>query len=171
MSSQDPIAAEVSRIYEDAEYTGQANFIAAVWLSRVNLLLGVPTTLIAAAAGAFALSNHTSIAGALAVAAALTAALQTFIGAAERAARRQRSGTAYTQLRNEARIFLNVDRPHLNHEEARERLRVLATRRDELNRENVPVPDWLFQRARKKIERGDLEHAVDHPEAQATRRD
>jgi hypothetical protein len=161
MSVQDPIAAEVSRIHEDAEYTGQANFIAAVWLSRVNLLLGIPTTLIAAAAAAFALSNHTSVAGALAVAAAVTAALQTFIGAAERAARRQHSGTAYTQLRNEARIFLNVDRPQLSPDAAREGLRVLAARRDELNRENVPVPEWLFKRAQKKIERGDLEHAVD----------
>lgn len=164
MSSRDPIAAEASRIHEDAEYTGQANFIASVWLSRVNLLLGIPTTLIAAAAGAFALSNHTSVAGALAVAAALTAALQTFVGATERAQRRQRSGTAYTQLRNEARIFLRVDLPHLTPEEAREGLRVLAGRRDELNQENVPVPEWLFKRAQKKIGRGDLEHAVDQPQ-------
>jgi hypothetical protein len=167
MSGRDPIRAEVSRIHEDAEYTGQANFIASVWLSRVNLLLGIPTTLIAAAAGAFALSNHASLAGALAVAAALTAALHTFIGAPERAARRQRSGTAYTQLRNEARIFLNVDLPNLSPTEAREGLRVLASRRDELNRENVPVPDWLFKRAQQKINRGDLLHEIDQLQTNA----
>jgi hypothetical protein len=45
--------------------------------------------------------------------------------------------------------------------DARAGLQTLVTERDDLNQQNVPVSPWMFRRARKKIEKGDLLHDVD----------
>lgn len=152
----DPIVAEVRTIETDALYTGQSNFIRARWFGALRLWLGIPAALAGALAAATLVAEKSpALAGALAVAASVLAALQTFLNPDGRANEHTQQGNAYRALQADARIFRTIDYARLDDASRRDRLKALVQRRNELNARNRP-DERAFKKAQRKIESGDL---------------
>ena len=103
-----PLALEAKRIEEDARFSSKGHFEAATAWDRWHLLIGLPTSIVAAIAGVSALSDLPVLAGILALLVATTSAVFTFLNPKERAAGHLRAGNAYKALQNDARIFREI---------------------------------------------------------------
>lgn len=169
---------EVARIEEDAEYSHKGHYAAAEVWRRRRYWLGVPAALAAALASmliffdgsdasdmlqqAAPWLNPTFIAAGMAMLATLLATLLTALNPAERAVEHQSAGGAYLTLRNQARIFREVDllSPD-NPAQLRERLHALDATRNQLNQSSPKIPDRAYKKAKKGIKAGESTHRVD----------
>ena len=70
MEAKEKIVKEAKRIEEDSLYSSKGHFYAAQFWTNLHLWIGIPTSIMAAIAGASALSqfdNHQIVAGILAI--------------------------------------------------------------------------------------------------------
>jgi hypothetical protein len=156
------IAKEASRIEEDALYSARGHFEASRGWTLAHYWIGVPTTLLAATAGASALSHETTVAGVIAIAVAALTALSTFLNPSKRAQQHQSAGAAFNEVRSGARILREIDlEAGKDDRSIAESLKQLAARRDELNKASPGIPRWAFERARRGIGAGEASYAVD----------
>jgi hypothetical protein len=106
---------EARRLEEDVLYSEKAHFAMATVWSRMHYLLGIPSALFAAAAGASALKQWPEVAAGTAVAAALLTTLMTFLDAEKARSDHHATGIRYNWLRGKLRrlhqIDLKGDRP------------------------------------------------------------
>jgi hypothetical protein len=156
---------EAKRIEEDSLYSAKGHFVTADFWTNFHLWIGVPTVILAAIAGASALSqfdNHNIIAGILAIIVAALTAVTTFLNPNEKANSHRNAGNKYNSLRNKARIFHEVDccGEDLD-QELTIQLKELAKQRDELNQSSPQISRWAFKKARKGIEDGEADYNVD----------
>lgn len=161
MVVKEKILKEVKRIEEDSTYSSKGHFYAAQFWSSLNFWMGIPTTIMAAVAGASALSqfpHHQVIAGALALLVSALSAVSTFINPNEKAARHYSSGNRYNSLRNRTRIFGEVGMERLGDDKLFMQLEKLNTERDELNEKSPQIPKWAFDRAKKGIKDGETQY-------------
>lgn len=162
------IIKEVKRIEEDSLYSAKGHFVAANFWTNFHLWIGVPTAILAAIAGASALSqfeNHNIIAGILAIIVTALTAVTTFLNPNEKVNSHLNAGNKYNSLRNKARIFFEIDTygDDSNHNFIKQ-LKDLANQRDDLNQNSPQIPKWAFERARKGIEVGEANYKVDKNE-------
>lgn len=156
------IAAEASRIEEDALYSGRGHFDAAAAWSRAHYRLGIPTSVLAAIAGGSAIADNLTAAAIVGLIVTALSALSTFLNPSDRAHRHHTAGALFNEVRNQARVLRKIDLKTTSHEEPLiERLRALGTERDKLNKTSPQIPRWAFKRARKSIEAGEASYAVD----------
>ena len=158
---QDELRREAFRVEEDSIHSGKAHYEAATRWRRVNLSLGIPATVVAAAAGVSAFKDAPLVGAFLAFTAAALSALLTFLNPDARASAHAAAGAAYIALRNQARIFANIDLRAQDHADSRAFLAELASKRDELNASSPAVPKWAFEQARRGIAAGQSEYRVD----------
>lgn len=156
---------EARRIEEDSLHSAKGHFVAANFWTNFHLWIGVPTAILAAIAGASALSqfeNHNIIAGILAIIVTALTAVTTFLNPNERANSHLNAGNKYNSLRNKARIFCEIDTCGDDSDyEFIKQLKDLAKQRDDLNQNSPQIPKWAFKRARKGIEEGEANYTVD----------
>lgn len=159
------IIKEARRIEEDGLYSAKGHFVAADFWTNIHLWIGVPTAILAAIAGASALSqfnNHNVIAGILAIVVAALTAVTTFLNPNEKANIHLSSGNSYNALKNKARIFCEIDsRSGDLYENIISQFRDLANQRDNLNKKSPQIPRWAFKLGRKGIEEGQADYRVD----------
>jgi hypothetical protein len=159
------IIKEARRIEEDSSYSAKGHFVAANFWTNFHLWIGVPTAILAAIAGASALSqfdNHNIIAGILAIIVTALTAVTTFLNPNERANSHLNTGNKCNSLRNKARIFWEIDAcGDDSDQELTKQLKELARQRDELNQNNPQIPRWAYKKARKSIEEGEADYKVD----------
>lgn len=156
---------EARRIHEDALYSYKGHYEGAqAWAVR-HLWIGIPTTVVAAAAGVTAIANQTLISAALSLAVAVTSAVFTFLNPQDRAGGHLRAGNAFKALRNDARIFCEVKSLHTPIAELEKMLDELNARRTELSIDSPQVPRSAYERARKGIEAGESAYEVDQTAA------
>ena len=162
---QEKIAAlrrEAKRIEEDAMYSSKSHFNAEdTWVHR-HYWLGIPSTILAAAAGATLIRSQPELASVCALAASLLTGLMTFLKPNERAALHRAAAGQFLALRNDARLFREVEllqAERLN--ELPERLKALSAARNELNQKSPSIPRSAFVAARKGIEEGEATHKID----------
>ncbi len=150
------IIEEAKRIENDASYSAKGHYEAAGYWTRFHLMIGIPTVVLSAIAGASALAqfdNHSIIAGFLAIIVAALTAVATFLNPNEKANSHQNVGNKYNALRNKVRVFCNVDSSVENSEqELIRQLKELAKQRDELNQDSLPISSWAYKKAQKVIE-------------------
>jgi hypothetical protein len=165
VSEQDKIAAlrrEAERIEEDAMYSSKSHFNAeATWVNR-HYWLGIPSTILAAVAGATLIRSQPELASGCALAASLLTGLMTFLKPNERAALHRAAAGQFLALRNDARLFREVEllqAERLN--ELPEHLKALSATRNELNQKSPSIPRSAFVAARKGIEEGEATHKID----------
>ncbi|MBM3332837.1 SLATT domain-containing protein [candidate division WOR-3 bacterium] len=158
-------ANEARRIEEDALHSSKGHHEAARLWTNFHYSMGVPTVLMAAVAGAAALTQFDYsgiIAGILAILVTGMTAVTTFIDPCAKASSHQVAATKYSALRNSVRLFHRVE---LFTDEAEssllKRLKEFSQRRDELNHDSPQIPRWAYLRARKGIEAGEADHEVD----------
>jgi hypothetical protein len=163
--AREAIVKEAKRIEENCRNTSKSHFVAAEFWGKFHFWVGIPTTVLAAAAGATAFagfSGHNIIAGSLAVIVMILTAVTTFLNPREKSDIHLRSGNGYDSLLTKTRIFRTIDCRIENSEELlTDRLRLLSEERDRLNRECPQAPKRAFIKAKKGIEAGEADYEVD----------
>lgn len=153
---------EAHRLEEDCIYSAKRHFNACDSWTVGHYILGVPAALLAALATTAMVKNHDNWAPLLALTSALFAALLTFLKPNDRAAQHRSVGNQYLALRNDSRIFRQIDIIEaVDDAKKGERLRRLAQRRNDLNGTAPTTPPWAFRKARRGIEEGEASYKAD----------
>lgn len=164
MTIKEKIINEAKRIEEDSLYSAKGHLYAGQCWVNVNLWLGGISAVFSAIAGASALSQfdyHNIVAGGFSIIVAGLTAIITFINPSERASVHQKAGNEYNALRNDARIFYDIEITGIDDKKATADLKILNDRRTKLNVESHQIPKWAFEKARKGIEEGEAKYRVD----------
>jgi hypothetical protein len=156
------ISKELCRIEEDCIYSAKSHFNASDRWSSYHYWLGVPSIVLSIVAGATVPTEASWVATIASIGAAVLTSLITFLKPSEAAAQHKSSGDQYLGLRNDARIFREVSLTIVGTDaEAFESLKELTARRTELNGLSRQPSRKDFEIARKGIEEGESDHAVD----------
>lgn len=155
------IRKECLRIEEDVLHSGKSHCNAAAIWSLVHYLIGIPMTIFAAWAGIDAFSENPQFSGYLSLITATLAALQTFMSPSEKSSKHKSAGTDYFRLKNQTRIFREIELDESDKTEAIKAIRVLAQNRDDLNSISPSIPYLAFWVARKGIDRGNAVYNAD----------
>ena len=164
MINKEKITNEAKRIEEDSLHSAKGHFCAAQCWVNVNLWLGGISAVLSAIAGASALSqfdHHNIVAGVFSIIVAGLTGVITFINPNERAATHQKAGNKYNALRNDVRIFYDVELAEMDEKRAIDDLKKLNDRRNKLNLDSVQIPKWAFKKGRQGIEEGEAKYKVD----------
>lgn len=160
------IKAEVERIEEDCIHSGKLHFNAGSQWSLYHYWIGIPSVVLSVAAGAAFFKDYGIVASFMSAIVAVLTSLVTFLKPSERAAIHKSAGDQYLTLRNDARIFREIEIDH-----ARDATAAIATlasltkRRNELNQASPQVSDRDRKKARAGIEAGEATHIVDKGKA------
>src|SRR5690606_26780851 len=112
--------------------------------------------------GAALVKSQPEWAGTLALLASLLTGLMTFLKPNERAAMHRAAAGQFLALKNEARLFREVDLLQTHRlREFPDMLKALSAVRNELNEKSPAIPRRAFVAARKGIEEGEATHKVD----------
>ncbi len=95
---------------------------------------------------------------------AALAALQTFMNASGKSSDHKSSGDEYLSLRNETRIFREIELADFEKIAAVQKIRELAEYRDDLNSISPSTPGIAFWLAKKGIDKGQTKYRVDNKE-------
>ncbi len=157
---------EACRIEEDCIYSGKSHYNAASDWNHVHQWLGIIATVLAALAGAAILKDFFPIeAGIISVFVALLTALMTFLKPNEKANSHKSAGDQYNSLKNQLRMYREIDLLHFRDSHAlRDKLKDLSDRRDKLNQTSPQTPRKAFEQARDGIEAGESTYETDKKE-------
>lgn len=165
MNNKEKIINETKRIEEDSIYSAKGHFYAGQCWVNINLWLGGTAAVLSAIVGASALSqftNHNIVAGVLSIIVTGLTAVVTFINPSERSSVHQKTGNKYSALKNNARIFYDIEVDNMDEKKAITDLKKLNDKRNKLNLESHQIPKWAFEKARKGIEEGEAKYKVDN---------
>lgn len=156
---------ELARIEESAMYSAQTQFEQAKRWSRANLWLGIWASVLAGLAGSLALAETgdwgRTVAGPLALIAAVLGVILTTLNANARTNQASAAGNAYLSIQNDARQARLVDLDHEPLEDMRAHLGELTARGNEQNKTAELPSKRSYQRGKKNINQGGQAHAVD----------
>src|SRR5204863_6141172 len=102
------VATEAKRIERETRSAALAHRMATSAWRRIYFVLGVPTTVLAAVAGASALAHYRVVAAVFALSAAVASALMTFMNPAGQVADHRKAGSRYQAIGNRARLLWQV---------------------------------------------------------------
>jgi hypothetical protein len=163
----DKIIKEAKRIEEDSLHSSKGHFCAAQFWKRFHFWVGGPTAVIAAIAGISALKDSPVLAAILAILVTALTAVLTFVNPNDNANSHLQAGNAYNSLKNDSRIFYDVEvQEGVDRIALLTSLKELNCRRSELNNNSPQIPEWAFKKARKGIEEGEAFYKVDSSEGQ-----
>lgn len=153
---------ECLRIEEDSEQSAKRHFNAASRWSSYNNWLGIPSITIAAIASAVSFASLPALGGFLAAVTGSLTAVLTFLKPSERSTAHTASGNQYLRLRNETRIFREIEMSQIqNEQDLTDRLKTYTLRRDELN-DGAPITnDDDYKKANQGIIDGQSEYKAD----------
>lgn len=158
----DRIVAELLRMEEDCTHSGKAHFNASTRWTRWNYAFGIPSVVLSAAAGAAFFKDYAVVAGLMSSGVTILTALMTFLKPSEQAASHKSSGDQYLALRNDARVFREIQLSQIVDDAAAiAGMNGFTTRRNELNQASPPFSNGDFKKAKKGIDRGEALHAID----------
>ncbi len=164
---------EAQRIGESLLHSSKNHFEAALIFRSLHLWVGIPMVVLAAVAGAAALSKFDPerlIAGSLSIVVAVLSGVATFLNPNERVSAHMDAGNSYDALLNRVRIFWSIECWQSDSDAVlTDRLRHLSEQKDELNRRCPQIPKLARLRAKRGIERGEAEFAVDKENIEGTR--
>lgn len=159
---QEKISIECERIEEDSEQSAKRHFNAADRWASYNNWLGVPSVIIAAIGSAVSFASLPVLGGILAATTGALTAILTLLKPSERSTAHTASGNQYLRLRNETRIFREIDLPQTkSKDDLTERFKQLTQRRDDLNEGALITNDGDYAKANKGIEDGQTEYKAD----------
>lgn len=160
-SKTNEIIREAKRIEEDALHSGKSHLNVSAFWSKANYLLGIPIIIFAALRGVDFFSGMQYLPDVIDILIVILAALQTFLNPADHIAQRKQAGDKYFALKNQVRCFCKIELPNLKIEEATETLKAFSQKRDELNADAPSIPYLAFVLAKRSIEKGHADYAVD----------
>ncbi|SHG25629.1 SLATT domain-containing protein [Bradyrhizobium erythrophlei] len=160
---------EAKRLEESTLYSMKGHHCAAARWKKGNLWLGLPSVIISGLVGATAFTKAAQqepwigiLAGALAIFVAILSGITTFLNPNDKEAGHLSAGHAYDKLNNDARFFHSIVCWQGETEEVlTAKLRNLIDEKDKLNANSPQIPDWAYNKAKKGIEAGEAQFAVD----------
>lgn len=159
---KEKIIKEAKKIEVDSLYSSKGQYEAASFWSKVHLYIGIPAAILAAIAGASALSQFdysNIIAGILAIVVAALTAVTTFLNPNEKANSHHNAGINYNSLKTRTRIFHEIDcNCDLSIKDLTEELQELVKERDTLNQESPQISRRAYERAKKGIQAGEANY-------------
>lgn len=165
--TKEEITKEAHRIEEATLFSAKEHFAAAHCWSACHLYLGLPTSILAAAAAAAAfLKTEKNIwAGLISIVVAAISAVSTFLNPNARAAAHLKAGNNYDALHNKARIFRTIECWSGDSDAIlTKKVKDLSEEKNKLNRESPQPPKWSYRIAKKGIEAGEADYKVDKNE-------
>lgn len=163
--TKDEIIKEAKRIEEACLYSAKGHFEVARFWSNFHLLIGIPSVVLSAVAGASALSqfdNSKTIAGLLAIIVTALSGLMTFLNPNEKSSTHLNSGNNYDSLQNRVRMFWSIECWREKSEDVlTEKLTYYSEQKDKLNLSCPQIPWFAYQLAKKGIELGEADYKVD----------
>ena len=164
MTSEELIIAlskEAERIEEDSIHSAKGHFNSAdIWRYR-HYSMGIPATVLGALAGAAIVKDWPIAASLLSLTATILTALVTFLKPTERASEHKTAGDQYLALKNDARVFREIELLIQDGESHAEKIKALAQRRNELNQGSPEIPRKAFERAKDGIANGEASYKAD----------
>lgn len=157
------IRSDVSRVHESAMLSAQTQFEYSKTWRRVDRWIGGTAALLAAVSAAGGLSEVFSArwAGLIALLAAGTGAVAATLGAPKAKERAAASATALLALQQDARILLHIDLDGMSSDDAREQLKTLVARQQELSSTaEIPSPR-AWTKAQSNVKQGGQTYEVD----------
>lgn len=140
-SAHDPLDTEVAKLLTQAGERARAWDKLARRRRRLHYGIGVPAVVLAALAGAAALSELSpGVAGGCALAAAVLTALQTFLRPDAGAVRARDQAVGWSEIEHDTRLLLVVDYEHLDIHERRTRFDALHNKARALQRLTAKSP-------------------------------
>lgn len=160
---REQIRRELERVEESAKNSASNQFALAQQLSVVNLVLGIPASVLAAIAGVTALATTTGRlwAGVIALTAAGFGAVLTIVNASHKATQATSAANAYLEIQTGARQERLIDSAARPFDDARAMLAELTARRDEQNKTAAPPNRLARRRGMKNLATGGQNYAVD----------
>jgi len=154
---------EAKRIHESAMHSAQNQLEYSKTWRSVDRWLGGAAALLAAVAGAGALSEVVTSkwAGLIALISAGMGAVATSLGAPKTKTQAHATGNAYLALQQDCRTFIEVDLDYVPVSEAREILSKLTARHQELNATAEIPSKRARKKAKKNIDEGNQHYEVD----------
>lgn len=163
--TKDEIIKEAQRIEESALYSTKGHFVAANFWTNFHLWVGIPMVLLAAVAGASALSQFDPkhiVAGIISIVVVALSGVMTFLNPNEKANAHRNAGNNYDSLQNKVRMFWSIDCWREESEQVlTERLKYYSEQRDRLNQGSPQIPRWAYKSAKKGILAGEADYKVD----------
>ena len=164
---RDAVKKETQRIIEDTLFSAKRHFESARIWSLMHYGLVLPTAVLTAIASASAFKENTSLAGFLAIAVTALTALMTFLNPNKRADAHHMAVNKYNVLRNQARIFCEIDLMAGDQQiDISKKIKELAKERDDLNQSSPQTLKWAYKRAKAAIEADEADYAADQCEPQ-----
>jgi hypothetical protein len=144
----------------------QGHWDAARYYGRINLALGVATTVAAAISGTTAFTQiaeqaaqqgGANLVGIFGIVAAGLAALQTSIRPSELATKHKQAGVKYGQVRRQLEEELDLGLP-TEHEKRSKLLNGFREKWNAVDDESLPVPQWIYKRTKNAVEKKSTEN-------------
>lgn len=161
---QTKIITEAMRIEEDCEHSAKRHFNASFRWERYHMCLGLPSAIVAALSGVSAFNDYSIIAGVLAILSTVLTTALIFLKPSERGEHHKSIGNQYLSLRNKTRLFREIELIDNIHE-AQQRIVELSNQRDELNGSAMNTIQSDFEKAKKDIDDGRSQYAIDKENA------
>jgi hypothetical protein len=165
MSIVNEVQKEAKRVAEDANCSAKRHFDTSQFWEKTHYCIGIPSVALAAMAGASALSKWdygAVVAGIISIVVAILTAVNTFINPSQRAEIHHKMGNAYLTLKNNARIFHNIQAHTLQSDtDLQVTLKEWTDKRNELNASAPQTPKRFYKSARKGIDDGESRYEVD----------
>ncbi len=158
------LSIEAARIEEDAEHSYKGQYNASYRWGHYHLYLGLSSAVIAASSGTVAFNNYPKFAGGLALLSMAFTTVLTFLKPSERSEFHQVAAGHYQSLRNQARIFREIEmnnRTSSEEPEMKSRLLNLAKLRDDLNQSSPVISRCDYELAKKDIDGGRASYKID----------
>src|SRR5438105_5653851 len=149
------IESEARRIERETACSALAHRMATSAWRRIYFALGVPTTALAAVAGASALAHYRIAAAVFALGAAVASALMTGTNPAGQVAEHRKAGSRYRAVENRARVLWQVTcADETDSESLRQELDELIEEWSKTSEGSPPLFESLHRRARRRAEEG-----------------
>lgn len=160
---REEITAEAHRVQESAMYSAQTQFEYSKTWRSVDRWVGGTAAALAAVAAAGGLSEILSPAGAglIALLSAIMGTIAATLGAPKAKDRAHSTANALLALQQDARILINVDLPAMELDEAREHLKTLVARQQELNATAEIPSGKAWKKAQRNVAGGSQRYAID----------
>jgi hypothetical protein len=156
------LSAEALRIEEDTEHSAKGHFNAAERWGWYHLAIGLPAAVLAAIAGGAAFADLPAVAGSLAILSTAMTTVLTFLKPSEHAENHKAVAGQYLALRNQTRLFRELDLEEAHDPElAKKRLVELASTRDDLNQASPGISRKDYEKAKTDIDHGYSQYRVD----------
>ncbi len=154
---------EALRIEEDCSYNATGHFVAAKRWRIANYSLALPSTLLAALVSYLAFTAQSVLAGGIAVVITILTTATLFLRPDHLGSEHKRVAEKYLALRNKVRLFREIELLHSGRSkhELLQTLNQLSEKKNELNADSLPLPDWAYSRAKQRLSEGSQNYEAD----------